>query len=300
MAGFFFVKMKLDSPCKVNLFLNVLRKRDDGFHDLESVFLKVPVHDQIEMQFDDGEGGFSFTCSDSSIPADESNLVVKAAQLFFQECDRTPDGRIHLTKNLPSEAGLGGGSANAAVTLLGLNDYFNRPLGNQDLHRLAAKLGSDVPFFLMRNQALGTGRGEILTDLNDFPILKNCWMVLAKPGFGVPTGWAFKSLAECREESTRPEGSAQSLAESLNHASSGWPDSNAFFNSFEVPVFRKFPLLEWLRDCYRNYHARVALLSGSGSAVFGVFENESDADDALNEIRKHNPNGMWSTKVPLS
>ena len=146
--------------------LNILGRRPDGFHDLETLFLPVPVYDRIEISRE--ETPFQFTCSTDKIPTGPENLVYRAAMGFFARAQIEPRGKIHLVKNLPSEAGLGGGSANAAVTLKSLNQEFGNPLSANDLHELAAPLGSDVPFFLLDAPAIGRGRGEKLIELPRF------------------------------------------------------------------------------------------------------------------------------------
>ena len=286
------------SPAKVNLFLNVLGKRDDGFHNLESIFLKVPVYDFLHV--DTSHSPFSFSCNDPKIPSDESNLVVKAAQLFFEETGLEKKGQLRLEKELPSEAGMGGGSGNAAITLFALNKHFGCPLQKEKLHELAANLGSDVPFFLMGPQALGTGRGEILTDLPQFCQINEAWMVIAKPDFGVPTGWAFSSLKEQGELARMKPGAAEKIAKELVDSPRSWPKPESFFNSFERPVFQKFPILAWLKKTFLENGAKLALLSGSGSAVFGLFDNVLSAEKALNILEADAGESTWKKLIKMS
>ena len=294
-------KSQFLSPCKVNLFLNVLGKRDDGFHDLESIFLKVEIHDGLSIEMTPQSEGIRFSCSDSRLPTDSSNLVVKAAVAFFEASSIRTGAVIHLDKKLPSEAGLGGGSGNAAITLAALNELHGSPLSREKLHELASGLGSDVPFFLMGNQAFGAGRGEILEDLPAFPCLSGRIMVIAKPDFGVPTGWAFRSLQEFGDHARRPPGEARKLADKLAASSTGdFPDAGDFFNSFEYPVFRKFPILEIIRNRCLEQGARMALLSGSGSAVFGIFDDQSQANQAMTNIRSDAGDNLWIQAVRLS
>src|SRR3954471_17031508 len=152
------------SPCKVNLLLNILRKRPDGFHELETVMQPVPLFDLLDFS---REGqGLQLTCSEPSLPTDSANLVFRAAEGFFKAAGITDGVRIHLEKKIPLAAGLGGGSGNAATTLLGLNELFGKPLTGDGLLSLAASLGSDVPFFLQDKPALATGRGEKITSLD--------------------------------------------------------------------------------------------------------------------------------------
>lgn len=288
--------MQFSSPCKVNLYLNVLRRRDDGFHDLETVFLRVGVCDVLEIET--GKDGLSFSCSDPTLPTDGGNLVVRASDMFFMRSGISPDVHIHLRKKLPSEAGLGGGSADAATTLQALNSLYGNPLDFEVLHHMASSLGSDVPFFLMGNQALGTGRGEILVNQPDFLSLKGAWLVVSKPEFGVPTGWAFQSLQQFGDQARRPEGGALALAQRLADPNYS-PTQQDFFNSFEYPVFCKFPLLEILRDTYSDAGAFCALLSGSGSGVFGIFSGQAPAEAALEKVCSAAGPSLWTACVPL-
>ena len=181
------------SPCKVNLLLNILGKRPDGFHELETVIHPVDLHD--ELTFMVRTTGVDLICSDPHLPADSTNLVHRAATAFLQEA-RLEDGvRIQLTKRIPLAAGLGGGSGNAANTLLGLNELFGKPLSAEQLWQIASSLGSDVPFFLQNKPALATGRGETIQALDFFPALKGAAFLLIHPGFGIATAWAYQQLA---------------------------------------------------------------------------------------------------------
>ena len=173
------------SPCKVNLLLNVLGRRADGFHELETVMHPVKVHDQI--RFRRGGLGVQLTCDEPALPTDSTNLVHRAATAFLAAA-RISDGvRLHLEKKIPMAAGLGGGSSNAATTLLGLNELFGQPLHPPQIHEIAASLGSDIPFFLQTKPALATGRGERLAPLDFFPALCGHWFLLLHPGFGIAT-----------------------------------------------------------------------------------------------------------------
>src|ERR1043166_2699702 len=170
------MRLEKKSPCKVNLLLNILGKRADGFHELETVMHPVNLFD--EMDFARVTRGFHLTCSDPTLPTDAGNLVHRAATLFFQKTEIRDGVRIHLEKKIPLAAGLGGGSGNAATTLLGLNEIFGKPLSFRILHDLAATLGSDVPFFLQSRPALATGRGEKIEPLEPFPALRGAALLL--------------------------------------------------------------------------------------------------------------------------
>ena len=200
MAPFFFqggvplpVPFRLPSPCKVNFILNILGKRPDGYHELETLLYPVPLRDFLT--FEPSAPGVELTCSDPHLPVDGRNLVYRAAKTFFQAWPSRTGARIHLEKRIPLAAGLGGGSANAAVTLLGLNQHLPASPWRWSGCALAVELGSDVPFFLQSNPALATGRGEIIEPLEPFASLQGFHMILIHPGFGISTPWAYEQLA---------------------------------------------------------------------------------------------------------
>ena len=181
------------SPCKVNLILNILGKRADGFHELETVMHPVKVCD--ELRFARGGSGVQLTCSHPELPVDSRNLVFRAAAAFLAEAKITDGVRLHLEKRIPMAAGLGGGSGNAATTLLGLNELFGNPLPAAQLQSLAASLGSDVPFFLQTKPALAVGRGEQVQSLEPFACLGDAAILLVHPGFGISTPEQTRTLS---------------------------------------------------------------------------------------------------------
>ncbi|HUB87600.1 MAG TPA: 4-(cytidine 5'-diphospho)-2-C-methyl-D-erythritol kinase, partial [Verrucomicrobiae bacterium] len=184
--------MEKKSPCKVNLSLNILGKRPDGFHELETVMQPVNLCD--ELVFERGGDEIQLSCSDKKLPADSRNLIFRAAENFRVAAKVSGGVKIHLEKKIPLAAGLGGGSGNAATTLLALNELFERPLPLEKLYELAAALGSDVPFFLQDKPALATGRGEKIQPLEKFPALDGKAFLLIHPGFGISTPWAYQNL----------------------------------------------------------------------------------------------------------
>ena len=193
LAPFLLMSLTRQSPCKVNLLLNILGRRPDGFHELESVIQPVPLFDELEFQ--QGGQGVQLTCSEPALPTDSSNLVHRAASAFLQAARIAEGVSIHLRKRIPLAAGLGGGSGNAANTLVGLNHLFGHPLPADKLSQIAATLGSDVPFFLQDNPVLAAGRGERIAPLDPFPALRGVFALLVHPGFGISTAWAYQTLA---------------------------------------------------------------------------------------------------------
>jgi len=282
------------SHCKVNLILNILGRRADGFHELETVMQPIPIHDRLELAA--ASEGIQLTCSDPALPTDEGNLVYRAAQKFLAATGLQSGVRIHLEKKIPLAAGLGGGSGNAAATLLGLNEVFEKPLA--DLQPLAAELGSDVPFFLQNGPALALGRGEKVESLAPFPLLQGRWMLLIHPGFGVSTAWAYRNLARYPSALHGQAGQARSLVEALRGRDFAAAAAH-FYNSLEAPVLNKYPLLAMFQEHLRGHGAEAALMSGSGSTTFAVFPSESASSSAADAFRAHFGEYCWMASVAL-
>lgn len=284
------------SPCKVNLILNILGRRADCFHELETVMQPVNVCDEIRLARDGA--GVQLTCSRAELPADSRNLVFRAATAFLQEAKITDGVRLHLEKHIPLAAGLGGGSGNAATTLLGLNELFGKPLGPAQLHTLAAALGSDVPFFLQSKPALATGRGEKVESLEVFPCLRGAAILLIHPGFGISTAWAYKELARFPAALNGTPGRARKLIAALRGPDLG-AAGQEFYNSLEAPALDKFPVLALVQEFLRDRGAEVALMSGSGSTTFAIFKNRTLADASLDPFRARFGSAGWMTVAPL-
>ena len=284
------------SGCKVNLVLNILGKRADGFHELETLMLPVNLCDTL--QFEPlGQGGVAMTCSDPTLPTDSRNLVVRAATSFFAAA-MIPEGvRIHLEKRIPMAAGLGGGSGNAATTLLGLNNLFGSPLSQEKLHQLAAALGSDIPFFLQKRPALAKGRGEIIEPLDPFASLKGAALVLIHPGFGISTPWAYQQLARFPEALN---GRAGRAAEAARLFATGDIASacKGLYNSLEAPALDKYPILELFQEFLRKRGAVGALMSGSGSTTFAITASVREGDDLAGAFREKFGETNWIEVVP--
>ena len=237
--------------------------------------LPVPIFDRIEIELI--ESGIELTCSQPGIPTDSSNLVWRAAERFLAKVGSETGVRIHLEKNIPAEGGLGGGSGNAAGTLLALNALLGQALGQADLHELAAELGSDVPFFLQAQPAIAKGRGEIIEPVGGLASLDGKALLLVRPDFGISTPWAYKSLANFPEARNRPLGQAEELAKRL--AEGDLIDSaDLFYNSLELPAFQKYPLLKLLKEHALANGAQAALMCGSGSTVFAICASAGEAN----------------------
>ena len=288
--------LEKSSPCKVNLLLNILGKRTDGFHELETVFHPVNVCDFLK--FERAAHGVRLRCSDPALTTDAGNLVYRAATAFLKAARIRYGVRIELEKKLPLAAGLGGGSGNAATTLLGLNELFDQPLTLDRLHELAAGLGSDVPFFLQTKPALAGGRGERLQPLDFFPALRGTTFLLVYPGFGISTAWAYQNLARFPEALNGRAGRAQKLV-SLLQTGDLSTASREFYNSLEAPALEKFPVLVLFQEFLRAHGASVALMSGSGSTTFAVFPTREAAEALVDEFRAKFGAANWIAIEPV-
>jgi 4-diphosphocytidyl-2-C-methyl-D-erythritol kinase len=287
--------LEKNSPCKVNLLLNILGRRADGFHELETVMQPVNLFDRL--QFTRGGSGVQLTCSEPSLPTDSSNLAHRAAAAFLQQAGIVDGVGVHLEKKIPMAAGLGGGSGNAATTLLALNELFGHPLAAAQLDSIAASLGSDIPFFLQDKPALAVGRGEIVSSLEPFRALQGAAFLLIHPGFGIATAWAYKELARFPTAINGQPGRAQQLIELLNTTVLARAGA-AFYNSLEAPALEKFPLLALYQEFLRAQGAAATLMSGSGSTTFAIARDESDARRLEDQVQsKFGP--CWTAVVPV-
>ena len=288
------VKLEKESPCKVNLLLNILGKRPDGFHELETVMYPIPVFDRLS--FSRGGKGIELTCSDRGLPTDSRNLVYRAAEAFFRATGIKEGVRIQLEKKIPMAAGLGGGSGNAAVTLLGLNELFDRPLGAERIQEIAASIGSDVPFFLQRKPALAVGRGEKIQSLDSFPALHGRAFLLVHPGFGISTPWAYQQLARFPDALNGQRGRAQKLI-SLLRKDKLQNAGHEFYNSLEAPALEKYPLLALFQEFLREKGAEAALMSGSGSSTFAIVKSRAAAEELAEKFKGKFGNNNWIAVV---
>ncbi|MEE2948405.1 MAG: 4-(cytidine 5'-diphospho)-2-C-methyl-D-erythritol kinase [Verrucomicrobiota bacterium] len=269
------MKLCRQSHCKINLLLNVTGSRDDGFHELEMLMLPVPLFDRMEFELT-GDG-IELTCNWSDIPTDSGNLAWRAAESFAAKVGVGDGVRIRLEKTITSEGGLGGGSGNAAATLLALNELHGQPLGQVALQELAADLGSDVPFFLQNEAAVAKGRGEIIEPVAPLTALGGKVLLLVRPGFGVSTPSAYQGLARFPDAANRPLGQAGELVKRLTSGLLTGA-SDLFYNSLEAPVFDKYPLLKLLKEHALANGAEAALLCGSGSTIFAICPDNVTAE----------------------
>lgn len=284
------------SPCKVNLLLSILGKRADGFHELETVMHPVRLHDSLS--FSKAGPGVQLTCSEPALATDAGNLVHRAATAFLQAAGISDGVKIHLEKRIPMAAGLGGGSGNAATTLLGLNELFGGPLDGRALHALAAQLGSDIPFFLQDQPALATGRGEQVQSFDAFPALRGTAFLLVHPGFGIATAWAYQQLAHFPDALNGRPGRAHKLVALLQTADLA-AASVEFYNSLEAPALHKYPVLLLYQEFLREHGARAALMSGSGSTTFAITRTVADGEKLVEKFKARFGENNWTAVVPV-
>lgn len=261
------------SPAKVNLHLRVLRKRADGYHDIQTLMHKITLYDEIS--FSPIDHGIVLSCPDIPSLENENNIIYKAAQALLSASPRQMGVHITLEKKIPLAAGLGGGSSNAATTLTALNEMLNIQYTNDHLMKIASRLGADVPFFIFGNTAWATGIGDQLTAVRDFPQL---WFVLIHPPFEVSTKMVYEKLnfrltKELLKYNSFNLSSADNIAKGLH-------------NDLEKVTFGLYPDLQQLKDLLLMQGAIGTLMSGSGPTVFGIFTVEDKAASAEEFLRK--------------
>jgi len=244
--------------CKINLGLQIIRKRVDGYHDLESVFYPVMLRDVIEVV---DAGAFEFNPSGSPVPDDhENNSCVKAYRLLQRKFPHLPAVKMYLYKNIPTGAGLGGGSSDGAFMLSLLNKKFDLELTEDELRDLSLQIGSDCPFFISNKPSFVSGRGEVI---QDFPLdLSNYSFVIVHPGIHINTAWAFSKI--------RPTIHVKSIRQIVTYPVENWKDE--LINDFEIPVLHEHPLLERIKLTLYKAGALYASMSGSGSSFYGIFK----------------------------
>ena len=268
--------MEVVAPAKINLSLRVLGLRPDGFHEIETILCPISVFDHLRFTVKDRDG-IAFGCDDSTLPADENNLVVRAALLFCAETGIEPNLEIFLEKSIPHGAGLGGGSSDAAATLLALNRLFETRLPRETLLSMAAELGSDVPFFIWQSAAIARGRGEQVTP-SPFPYR---WpLLLIKPPFGVATATAYARWQ-----------TSQAIPGNDPLQTFSW---GVLQNDLERPVFEKHLFLAHLKRWLRaQEEVAGALLAGSGSTVFAVLHAPESGEKLARRVGETFGPNLW-------
>jgi 4-diphosphocytidyl-2-C-methyl-D-erythritol kinase len=245
-------RMTIDAPAKVNLTLRVLGRRVDGFHEIETLMVPITLADRLEINLR-ADHDIRLTCSDPSVPSDASNLGHRAAAAFAKHSGLKFGVDIHIEKKIPHGAGLGGGSSDAAAVLVALDRLLATKMPTEELERVAATMGSDIPFFIRSQPAICRGRGEIIEPFEGLPPAD---ILLVKPPFPIPTPWAYQAWAN----SEKPSATFQQLHGSIS-----------LVNDLENPVFSKYLLLPVLKSALRAHPAvSAAMMSGSGSTIFAI------------------------------
>lgn len=268
------MKINLKTYAKINLFLDILAILDNGYHSLFMLMQGIDLYDELTVEYI--EKGIEITCTNSSLPCDSSNICYKAAQKFFESCGIKNGCRIHLNKRIPLAAGLAGGSSNAAGVIYALNKIYKKNLSREDLTCIALKVGADVPFCLFGGTKIAINMGDVLADI---PPINNCFIVLAKPDIGVSTALAYKAFDEC--EYVRHPDSTKLLYYAAAGDFNGICDAagNVFEQFIEVGERVE------IKSIMRKNNAKLALMSGSGPTVYGVFNNKKDAEACMTELK---------------
>lgn len=268
-------KLIVKAYAKVNLALDVLRKREDGYHDMRMINVSIDLADVLE--FSIGDSGIFLSSDSWDIPLDGQNLVVQAAQKFINHYGINKGLMIHLKKAIPHGAGLAGGSSDAAASLLALNQIFKVRATGADLAAIGVTIGADVPYCLAGGTALVEGIGEKITPLKSL----GPWsMVLIKPELSINTGWAFKQLDLARiNDGPDIDGLVKSIEE-------GQIDFSGVGNVFENPLFKAYPQLQKIRDDLLDQGALAAMMTGSGSTLVGYFANPAAAAGACRRLKE--------------
>lgn len=277
------------APAKLNLTLEVGEKRSDGYHEVQSVMSCAALYDEVTLE-SGTSGGISMTCDCPGLPLDDTNLCLRAAKLFFKKTGIPCDGlHIELSKRIPMQSGLGGGSADAAAVLRGLRKLYRPEMMIKDLERMAAELGSDVPFCVRSVTAMARGRGEQLLKLPKLPL---CWFVICKPAFSFSTAEMYAKLDE-----KEPVSSIDTLGliKALEYQDMQ-EISDRLGNCFEG-VLEESSEIFAIKNRLLALGARNACMSGSGSAVYGLFTQEDEAKAAAAELQKAYPQTWFAESV---
>jgi len=267
------MKVRLFAPAKINLCLHVLGKRPDGYHDLAMLMQSLDFGDTLEMELTDQPGEITVHCAGVDLPDGEENIAAKAARRMLALSKKNVGVRIVIDKKIPVAAGLGGGSSNAATTLMGLNKLLDLQLSKNELRAEGVKLGADVPFFLFADKAWATGIGD---QLESVPSLPPVWYVLVNPGISISTAWVYQNLGL----------TAPAILTKLPRFPITIDDLVATLeNDLERVTIKRYPLLAEIKEELIRLGARGALMSGSGATIFGLFAEEAQAAAAAEILR---------------
>ncbi len=278
--------VRVQAPAKINLSLRIVGKRPDGYHDLVSLMCPVALYDMLTLRL--GGSGIAVSCDSPDVPEDSSNLAARAAALFFEFCAAdtaiTSGVSIRIEKRIPVGAGLGGGSSDAAAVLTALNHQFGQPFSPERLGDLGVRIGADVPFFLTGRPALATGIGE---RLKPFPHLTPWTALLVFPNQSVSTAWAYKNL---NLRLTKEEKKLSKFHFDSRH----FDVVRHLVNDLESVTVKALPVIELIKRLLLAHGAAGAMMSGSGSTVFGLFANREQAVSACNALQNTQKSQNWA------
>ncbi len=263
---------------KINLSLDVLRKRDDGYHEVRMIMQTVNLYDELLIT-QNQNGKIEINCNKKWLPCNENNLIYKAAKLLLDSANENRGVKIELTKKIPVAAGMAGGSSDAAATLVGLNKFFNLGYSLEELRILGVKIGADVPYCIMGGTALSEGIGEILTPLKEAP---ECFVVLAKPDINVSTKFVYENL---HADTLKVHPDIDGMVESIKRGDLK-AIADKMGNVLETVTIQKYPIISKMKESLLMDGAMNSLMSGSGPTVFGLFTDKKRATNALNHLKK--------------
>ena len=270
-------KISINAMAKINLGLDVLRRRENGYHDVKMIMQTVNIYDTLEFVKTE-ESGITVKVDAVELPTDENNLIYKAAKLLFDKCGVAKGVMITLTKRIPIAAGMAGGSTDAAAALVGINQLFDLKLSMQELKDLGVKIGADVPYCIEGGTALSEGIGEILTKLPNAP---DCFVVVAKPEISVSTKYVYENL-HANELKYHPD--IDGMAEAIRDGDLDGVCTR-MENVLETVTEKRYPVISELKALLKSAGAENALMSGSGPTVFAIFKEEEEAKRALEIVR---------------
>ena len=270
--------MRLHALAKINLGLDILRKREDGYHEVRMIMQTIQMYDVLEMK-KKKESGISLSVNYPFIPNDERNLVYKAAKLLMDEFQVEQGVSIRLDKFIPVAAGMAGGSSDAAAALVGINRLFKLGLSEQELMERAVNIGADVPYCVMRGTALAEGIGEKLTRIRQVP---ECYVLVGKPAINVSTKVAYESL-KLNEIQEHPD--IDGMIRDIENGDL-YSMISKMGNVFETGIIGKYPVIQEIKDLMEGNGALKAMMSGSGPTVFGIFDNKEKMEKAAEVLRE--------------
>jgi len=278
--------LRLKSPAKVNLRLEILRRREDGYHELRTVLQKISLNDTLSVSLKN-EKGISITTDHPDLPLGRRNLVYRAAQMILKKSEYRGGLHIDIRKEIPLGAGLGGGSSNAASTLKALNQLLEIGLPTKELMEIGLGIGADVPFFFLEGSAIGSGIGERLKKIE----LPGLWYVLIYPNFEVSTRWAYQNFILTKRQFRFKFHKFLETPEGISHI---------LMNDLEEVVSKEYPQIEVMKKMLYSAGALGSLMTGSGPTVFGIFSEKGDASKAYQEVRRRVRDKGWTVLMAQS